>query len=279
MESNMDRKNKNKKKINTDKTMDSISSLLSKFNETDYDMYNMSKPPEHWDIEKVMFLVNKHIGKYDLFHNPPATEDRHYYIASALHNVNLASISITHSFSPTYIGYTHEFFSWKFEGQKSKSEYQKNSSGADILRSLFTDEDKDKEKKPYFFINNFEVINQRTVSIYDQRIHIHRLFNEIFIAFKKVTQYDTEEEGPKKEKLLNQIIFSVFNLIPFILFEFEYLSLTRKNTRLQTENISNVAWADYGLKTTLKVNALFKKPIVRLNTTSAFAQEEDLNTV
>lgn len=244
-----------KKNNNIEDTMLEIGKIIEKLEVTDYDNQDFSTPPENWHQEKIMFLIHKSIKELKLKTNPPTTSTKHMAIVSCLRSIGFTSIKLTHSFSPTYLGYIQEYFSWRFEMSKSSEIDKKDEEIKNRIQGLAL-----KEPIPLFMIENFEEIPLRTVGIYYQTENVVRLFKELYLGLKKASKPEGNNINLEKN-----IVDVILVIIPFVLADFEELSVSRKNSKNQCEQIKGLDGIDANITTTLKINALFKKPTVRVS--------------
>lgn len=246
-----------KKNNNIEETMLEIGKMFEKLDVTDYDNQDFSTPPENWHPEKIMFLIHKSIKELKLKTNPPTASTKHMAIVSCLRSIGFTSIKLTHSFSPTYLGYIQEYFSWRFEMSKSTEIDKKDDEVKSRIQGLAL-----KDPIPLFMIENFEEIPLRTIGIYYQTENIVRLFKELYLGLKKASKPEGSNINLEKN-----IVDVILIIIPFVLADFEALSISRKNSKNQSEQIKGLDGLESGITTTLKVNALFKKPTIRVSIT------------
>lgn len=257
---------KNKKK-NTNKdiqhTLDNISKFLDGLDTTDFDNHDLSTHPENWHPDKVMFLIEHNIYKFKLKQmKKPTTTLRHYDLVQCLRSIGITSLNLTQSFTPTYPGYTQEYFLWKFSNVRKPANNFIGSKEQDInqiknrFRTIKESFEKEETQEEYT-TDMFNDMPIRISTIYEQKNNIVRLFKEFYLELKKVS-------NPSNINMEKNLVDAVLFIIPFVLYDFEYLSATRKSSMIQTESFYN-AENDYGMNTTLKVNALFKKPTITIS--------------
>lgn len=266
----MDDKNNNK---NTNVPMDEVLSLLQSFTETDFDISDFSIPPEKWSNEKILFCIHSVIDRFELRSTKPQRNFnflKHLKIASNLKSIGITSISLTHSFSPTYLGYTQEFFSWKFEISKTSKINIEDKMDEKIREKIKAFKNRETDNLGPVLAEDFEYIPVRIISLYEQPEHIVGIFKELYMGLKKV---NTNSDKTFTDR---DILDVVINIVPFVIFDLENLSVNRKATYVNNETFSGVNGSDTSYNTMIKVNSLYKKPSVRFLTTD---EEVELSTL
>lgn len=273
----MARKKKNKNK-DIQYTLDNISDFIDTLDTTDFDSQDFSIRPENWHPDKIMFLIEKNIYKFKLRQiKKPTTHIKHNDLVYCLRSIGITSLNLTQSFSPTYLGYTQEYFLWKFSNtKKTSSNINLRESEINKIKNKFKEmkESWESEEKPsaHYSVEHFEDMPIRISTIYEQKANIVRLFKEFYLELKKVS-------NPNNINSEKTLVEAVLFIIPFVLYDFEYLSATRKSSMIQTDNFDNHEYSEHGISTTLKANALFKKPTISVSTSMNFSDNvEKYNT-